>query len=293
MDEAAARPSLGALLRHVRAGLEQAGMPDAGLEARLIVEHATGASRTDILLDPHRLPTLAQTALALAALERRLAGEPVHRVVGEREFYGLRLKLSAATLEPRPDTEALVDLALPRLRALCDRHGGARVLDLGTGTGAVALALIGEEPRATATATDISADALATAGGNADINALGGRFTPLQSDWFSAIAGRFHMIVSNPPYIASSQIKTLQREVRDHDPLAALDGGEDGLDAYRAIADGAGAHLAPDGSVAVEIGHDQAETVPAIFAARGFRLAESRRDLAGTMRALMFERLAP
>lgn len=293
MDKAAARPSLGALLRHVRAALEQAGTPDAVLDARLIVEHATDTSRSDALLEPQRALTEAQVAQALAALERRLAGEPVHRVIGEREFYGLRLKLSAATLEPRPDTEALVDLALPRLRALCERHGGASLLDLGTGTGAVALALLGEEPRATATATDISADALATATGNADINGLGDRFTPLQSDWYHDVSGRFHMIVSNPPYIASSQIKTLQREVRDHDPLAALDGGEDGLDAYRAIADGAGDYLAADGLVAVEIGYDQAETVPAIFAARGFRLAESRRDLAGTLRAMMFERSAP
>lgn len=292
MGEAAVSPSLGALLRHVRGALERAGKPDAALEARLIVGHATGTGRSEALLDPGRAVPPARMARALAVLERRLAGEPVHRIIGERAFYGLRLKLSPATLEPRPDTEALVDLALPRLRTLCERHGGAAVLDLGTGTGAVALALVAEEPRAIATATDIAAEALATAAGNADMNGLGDRFRPVLSDWYGGVSGRFHMIVSNPPYIASSQIGTLEREVRDHDPRAALDGGDDGLDAYRAIAAGAGDHLAADGLVAVEIGYDQGETVPAIFGACGFRLVEGRRDLAGTLRALMFDRQA-
>jgi release factor glutamine methyltransferase len=284
--------SLAALLRHVRATLEQAGIADAALDARLIVEHFADASRADTVLDPGRQIDENRTAAVIAALDRRLAGEPVHRVIGARDFYGLRLKLSPGTLEPRPDTEALVDLALSRLGLLCDSHAEASVLDLGTGTGAIALALLDQEPRATATGTDISSDALATAAANADINGLESRFRTLRSDWYGGVAGRFHMIVSNPPYIASTRIAALQREVRDHDPRGALDGGDDGLDAYRAIAQGAFDHLQPDGVVAVEIGHDQADAVPAIFAAHGFRLAESRRDLAGTVRALLFESLA-
>lgn len=284
--------TLGSLLRHVRATLEQANIADAALDARLIVEHFAGASRADTILDPGRVLDENRSASVMAALDRRLAGEPVHRIIGARAFYGLRLTLSPATLEPRADTEALVDLALPRLRGLCERLADVTVLDLGTGTGAIALALLAQENRLRVVGADVSGDALATAVFNADINGLSDRFLTLRSDWYRGIIGRFHMIVSNPPYIASSQIADLHREVRDHDPLAALDGGDDGLDAYRAIAEGAADHLQPDGVVAVEIGHDQSDTVPDIFANHGFRLVDSRRDLGGTVRALMFESLA-
>lgn len=280
--------ALGALARHLRAALEKAGKPGATLDARLIVEHATGASPARMLLEPDLALPHGQVEAALAMLARRLAGEPVHRILGNREFYGLKLALSPGTLEPRPDTETLVELALPLVRAAADRHGRCRILDLGTGTGAVALALLKEEPRASATGTDISADALATAAANADLCGKAGRFATLKSHWFDDVEGRFHVIVSNPPYIASDIVPSLEREVRDFDPLAALDGGKDGLDAYRAIAKGAERHLEHDGAVAVEIGYDQGETVPAIFADCGFVLAGSARDLSGTLRALAF-----
>ena len=147
------------------------------------------------------------------ALARRLAGEPVHRIFGFRDFYGLRLTLSPATLEPRPDTETLVDAMLPFLRAVASREGRCRILDLGTGTGAIALALASQVTEAEVTATDISDEALATAAGNAADAGLADRFIPLHSDWFSAIGGKFHAIVSNPPYIPKEEIDGLQAEV--------------------------------------------------------------------------------
>lgn len=164
------------------------------------------------------------------------------------------------------------------------------MLDLGTGTGAIALAILANVGAATATATDISAEALATAADNAARLGLGGRLSALRSDWFASVSGRFHLIVSNPPYIRSEDIATLQREVREHDPLAALDGGADGLEAYRRIAGGAGEHLAEGGRIAVEIGFGQADDVTRIFAGNGFAPASAARDLAGRERALAFRR---
>lgn len=290
MAEGALPSALGPLARHLRQALERAGKPDAGLEARLIAEHATGASRAALVTDPGRSLSGAQVAAAAAMLERRLSGEPLHRILGHREFYGLRLALSPATLEPRPDTEALVDLALPFVRAAADRDGQCLILDLGTGTGAVALALIAQEPRARAVVTDISPDALATAAANADMTGNATRFRAVRSDWFDAVEGRFDVIVSNPPYIATNEIASLDREVREHDPPAALDGGADGLDAYRAIAGGAPAHLAAGGVVAVEIGIGQETDVEAIFSGCGLRTARRAKDLGGVLRAIAFSR---
>ena len=280
--------TLGSLLAHVRRTLTDAGLPDAALDARLLIEHVTATSRTDAVTDPDREVPAGQVAAVLAALDRRIGGEPIHRIIGSREFYGLNLRLSAETLEPRPDTEALVDLVLPLVRAVAGRHGACTILDMGTGTGAIALALLSEEPRATAVASDISADALATASANANMTGNAGRFTTVRSDWYQAIEGRFHIIVSNPPYIASREIEFLEREVRDHDPLAALDGGPDGLDPYRAIAAGARHYLREDGHVAVEVGYDQADAVRAIFEKHGLVFVASRHDLGGHERALLF-----
>ena len=282
--------TLAALLRHVRSGLAASGNSEAGLDARLIVEHATGAARLDFITRPELAVSTGEAASAMAMLGRRVAGEPVHRILGHREFHGLHLTLSRETLEPRPDTEALVELALPFVRDAAERHGECRILDLGTGTGAVALALLAGEKRARSVGAEISADALATAIRNADINGLSDRFDALASDWYSAVEGWFHIIVSNPPYIRSRDIDTLSPEVRLHDPRAALDGGDDGLDAYRVIAAGAAQHLGGGGIVAVEMGHDQERDVKAIFAGQNMAAAGSAADLGGHVRALAFVR---
>lgn len=280
--------TLSVILRRARTRLAQGGIVDAGLDARLLVEHFSGTTRTQAISQPDRMVDATAVAAIEAALARRIAGEPVHRILGFRDFYGLRLLLSKETLEPRPDTEALVDAVLPFVRATVAGKGSCSILDLGTGTGAIALALLSAVPQAVATGVDISADALATAARNADDLGLAGRFSALKSDWFEKISGRYDAIVSNPPYIAGKEIATLQKEVRDFDPLRALDGGADGLDAYRIIAAGTAAYLEKDGIVAVEIGSTQKDDVTALFGQAGFRAVEAVRDLAGNDRVLVF-----
>lgn len=280
--------TLAGLLELARKQLDAAGMDGAALDARLIVEHFSRTSRTDAIARPDLPITPDMSAAVEAALDRRLAGEPVHRILGFREFYGLKLTLSPDTLEPRPDTETLVDAVLLLARAVVLRQGSCRILDLGTGTGAIALALLSEVPEATATGTDISDGALATATKNAVSLGLESRFSASKSSWFAEISGRYDVIVSNPPYIPSRDIEFLQREVRDFDPRRALDGGEDGLDPYRIIADGAGAFLNHGGIVAVEIGSTQNADVAQLFSTEGWQLSEAGKDLSGNDRVLVF-----
>jgi release factor glutamine methyltransferase len=281
-------PSLGELLAEVRRRFADAGLDDPATEARILVAGLAGLSAAALVsqaattLDPERVEAVR------AAIGRRLAHEPVHRILGEREFYGLSLRLSPATLEPRPDTEILVDAVLPHAKTLARAHGDIHILDLGTGTGAICLALLHECPKATGIGSDISAEALRTAAENAARNGLGERFQTIRSDWFDGIQGGFHVIVSNPPYIASSVIATLAPEVTNFDPPAALDGGADGLDAYRVIARDAGRFLHRDGVLGLEIGYDQRVAVTTIFEGAGFFLVESVQDYGRNDRALLF-----
>jgi release factor glutamine methyltransferase len=257
-------------------------------DSRLLVEHFTGTSRSDAVARPELEVAEEAAAAVRAALARRLAGEPVHRILGRRGFYGLDLALSPATLEPRPDTEILVDRMVPRLMEIAARGGGCRILDLGTGTGAIALALLSQVADATAVGSDIDPQAVETAVANARQAGLSQRFEGVVSDWFSAINGKFHAIVSNPPYINSREMASLPPEVRLFDPPKALDGGPDGLDAYRAIAQDADGFLEPDGLIGVEIGYRQREQVTAVFARIGFVPSEAGKDLAGRDRTLIF-----
>ena len=280
--------TLGAILRQVRATFAQAGIAGADLDARLIVEHFSETTRTDSISDPGReLAPQIVDAIEMA-VARRLSGEPVHRILGFREFYGLKLNLSPETLEPRPDTETLVDAVLPIVRQTAGSNGKCRILDLGTGTGAIALALLQEVRKAEAVGVDISQDALETATANARKLGLGDRFSARRGWWFENVEGEFDVIVSNPPYIRRDDLSGLAREVRDFDPAVALDGGWDGLDAYRAIADDVSHHLSPQGTVTVEIGFDQAREVEALFAEKGLFLARKYRDLAQNDRVLRF-----
>ncbi len=280
--------SLGIVLASIRGELTAAGIDNPATEARLLVQEIANVSTADLIARPeHPLDGPIIEQLKQAA-KRRVAGEPVHRILGHRLFHGLDLQLSPQTLEPRPDTEVLVDLVLPFLTALESAGTAPDILDIGTGTGAIALALLKEIPVARAVATDISPDALSTAHSNAVATGLDHRIEFVRSNWFAAIDGAFHLIVSNPPYIRSGDISGLAREVRDHDPLAALDGGADGLDAYRHIAGGARQHLVDGGRVAVEIGFDQGKDVIALFGSRGFTLETIRQDLGGNDRAIVF-----
>ncbi|WP_027054016.1 peptide chain release factor N(5)-glutamine methyltransferase [Mesorhizobium erdmanii] len=282
--------TLGLLLREARARLVAAAVDDPELDARLIFEHFSGTTRTQAIAEPGREIDRNAIAAIEAALTRRAGGEPVHRILGYREFYGLRLSLSPETLEPRPDTETLVEAILPFVKATAVREGVCRILDLGTGTGAIALALLSAVPAATATGVDISTGALATAAHNAVQLGLGGRFTTVRSDWFEKVSGRYHVIAANPPYIPSRDIGNLQDEVRDFDPRLALDGGVDGLTPYRIIAAEAAWFLEAESRIAVEIGYTQRNEVTDIFKAAGYASAVAMRDLGGNDRVLVFQR---
>ncbi|QKV20204.1 peptide chain release factor N(5)-glutamine methyltransferase [Oricola thermophila] len=288
MNEAIAPESAEKLYRTARTRLAEAGIPSPDLDASLLLEHATGLTVLARITEPGRLVPTEKIERFRTCVERRLAREPVHRIIGEREFYGLPLQLTAATLVPRPDTETLVDLVLPLVRNRVARNGHCRILDMGTGSGAIALALLAEVSRATATGTDISAEALMVAQANASLLGLADRFTAIRSDWFEEVTGQFELIVSNPPYIRSDDIPGLDPDVREHDPLQALDGGRDGLDAYRVLAERSAPFLAENGAIAVEIGHDQAPEVTNLFVSAGYRRIGRRKDYGGHVRALFF-----
>lgn len=280
-------PALGKVLRDAQ--LELAAIcEDPAQEVRILAGWALGLTRLELVTREREPVEAAKLAAFHAALARREQGEPVYRIIGSRPFRRLDLALSKDTLEPRPDTETLVDLALSCLAARGGLEQSVSILDLGTGTGAIGLALLAELPRAAAVLTDISLGALETARRNATANGLLDRTAFVQSNWLAAVTGQFDLVVSNPPYIPSGDIAGLDVEVRAHDPLAALDGGPDGLAPYRAIAGGIAGFLKPDGLVAVEIGHDQASLITGIFEAFGFRFVECRRDLGGRNRALAF-----
>lgn len=279
------------LLAEVRRRFQAGGIDDPALEARILVGGLLGLTAAGLLSKGGTPVEAEEAARVRAAIERRLSGrEPVYRILGFRPFYGLSLALTPETLEPRPDTEILVERMLPHVAAIARRTGRCRILDLGTGTGAICLALLAECPEAMGTGVDLSEGAVAAALRNAARNGLDGRFSAAPGDWFDAITGTFDVIVSNPPYIASRIVDELDPEVRNHDPRLALDGGADGLNAYRRIAEGAGAHLEEGGVIGLEIGFDQLESVTKIFETQGFRLLEHAQDLGGRDRVTIFER---
>lgn len=283
-----AAPSAKFLIVEARRRFEAAGLDDAAGDARVLVCGLLGLSPTALLLEGEKPVSPESVARVEAAVRRRLAREPVHRILGRREFYGLDLALSAGTLEPRPDTEILVDVILPHLKAMVMQGRKPKLVDLGTGTGAIALALLHECPEAEAVGIDISEDALKTAIDNAERNGLASRFATRAGPWFDKTAERFDIIVSNPPYIRSDVVKGLEPEVTKFDPMVALDGGPDGLDAYRAIAQSAASHLEDQGIIGLEIGFDQRDDVTQIFELEGFFLVEERRDYGDNDRILVF-----
>jgi release factor glutamine methyltransferase len=274
--------------REARARLAAAGIETADLDARLLVEWVTGHDRLEAIRNPDRPIEHAVLTRLDEILIRRINGESVHRIIGKRAFYGIELGLSVDTLEPRPDTEALVELAIPFLRQRIEEQGVADLIDLGTGTGAIALALLDQFRKLRAVGVDISAGALDTARNNAHLSNVSDRFAGLHSDWFSEVSGSFDLIISNPPYIPSADIKGLQREVALHDPAKALDGGPDGLAPYRIIAGHSRQYLRQGGAVAVEIGVGQRSDIAAIFTRQNFVLSGVQKDIVGLERALLF-----
>lgn len=271
-----------------RRRFEAAGLADAATDARTLICGLLDLSPTALLLHGEQPVSAEIEGRVEEAIVRRLGREPVHRILGRRDFYGLNLALSPGTLEPRPDTEILVDVILPHLRSMVGEGRNPKIVDLGTGTGAIVLALLHECPQAEAVGIDISEDALQTAQRNAERNGLDARFKTRLGPWFEKTPERFDIIVSNPPYIRSDVLVGLEPEVTLFDPMAALDGGRDGLDAYRAIAAGAAGHLEDHGMVGLEIGFDQRDDVTQIFELAGFSLLEARQDYGGNDRVLVF-----
>lgn len=267
--------------------LKSAGIESAELDARLLAGAALGLDLTGLIAHGTRHLSAEESLRLEQYAARRLAGEPVARILGAKEFWGLPLKLSAATLVPRPDTETVVELALEILRGLPISGRRLRIVDIGTGTGAILLALLHETRDAIGIGTDASPEALRTAKQNAIDLKLKDRAVFVACNYAAAVAGPVDLVVSNPPYIRSADIKALPTEVRDYDPHLALDGGRDGLDAYRALIPQAAKLLGPGGGLVVEAGQGQAREIETLMTAAELVVERpARADLAGILRAV-------
>lgn len=263
--------------------LKAAGVDSPAIDARLLLEAAAGVTRVEVVTDPHReMPADALETLN-GYVERRARREPVSRILGRKGFWKLILAVTPDVLTPRPDTETVVDISLrqfPEAMAF-------NLLDIGTGSGAILLAILAERPAAKGLGTDISEEALAVARDNAASLDLGGRASFLRTSWADGLGDEsFDLVVSNPPYIRSAEIDTLDPEVKDHEPRLALDGGPDGLEAYRVLAPEVLRVLKPGGVFAIETGWDQGPQVKALLEAAGGERVEIVRDLSDRERVV-------
>lgn len=280
--------SLDQARRDIRARLEAAGIESPELDARLLLGEVLHLDLTGLIAAAARTLDADEAMRLEAVTQRRIAGEPVARILGHKEFWGLSFALSPATLVPRPDTETIVEAALALLKQDGRLNDALRIADIGTGSGAILLALLSELPNAQGIGTDINPDAIHTAARNAAALGLNGRARFIKCNYADALRGSFDLIVSNPPYIPSRDIDGLAIEVRTHDPRLALDGGPDGLNAYRVIAPAAFELLVPGGVVILEIGQGQESDVARLTANAGLDAGVSvKADLSGIPRAII------
>lgn len=279
--------TLVSLWTDVRRRLEAAGVDTPVIDARLLLEAGAGVSRLDIVTDPRRRVSEGQVEAVNTLTRRREAREPVAQIIGRKHFWTLDLAVSRDVLAPRPETELLVETALDALAV----ESAARVLDLGVGSGAILLAVLSERPNATGVGVDISDAALAVAQENADALGLAARVQLQRGDWRAPV-GAFDLVVSNPPYIATRDIDGLAPEIARYEPRVALDGGADGLDAYRAITAQVPHLIKAGGVFALEVGAGQAEAVAALAGSAGLSVEAPRRDLAGVPRVVWGRRAA-
>ena len=263
-----------------------AGIEDADVDARLLVGHALHLDRARLIAQSDRILEAREINMISALAARRLQREPVSRILGQKEFWSIALAITPDVLVPRPETETVVEGALDFVVRGGLRMEKLRILDIGTGSGALLLALLRELPNATGIGTDISTGALKVARENAARCGLEGRCTFLVCDIASVVEGPFDLLVSNPPYIAHDEITSLAPEVKNYDPTVALDGGDDGLAAYRAIAADAKRLLAPGARMFVELGAGQEAAVRDLFTNVGLTAGTARADLAGIPRVL-------
>jgi len=275
---------LGEALRAAGERLARAGIDSPALDARLLLAEATGFAPPALALHAAEPLDPAAAEHFAALIDRRERREPVAYILGRRGFWTLDLAVTPATLDPRPDSETVIEAVLA---ALPDRAAPLRLLDFGTGSGCLLLALLAELPAATGLGIDRSPEALAVAAANAAACGLAGRASFRRGDWGAGLEGRFDVIVSNPPYIPTAEIDRLEPEVARFEPRGALDGGADGLEAYRRLAPDFLRLLAPGGLAALEVGHDQAAAVTALFAAAGMIPVGTRCDLGGYERCVL------
>ena len=280
----AAGIAVGTALADAAARLSAAGISDARREARLLVAEALGCDAARVLGFPESAMTAAAGRRLDELIARRSAREPVSRILGYREFWSLRFEISADTLDPRPDSETLIESVLA---ALDDRERAYRVLDFGTGSGCLLLALLSELPNATGTGVDLAEGALEVARRNAAVLGLGSRARFVRGSWGDSLSSHWDVILANPPYIPSPALPILMPEVVLYEPKLALDGGMDGLEAYRALAPAMARLLATTGIAALEVGPGQAPVVAAIMAGAGLALRAVRHDLTGVDRCLL------
>jgi release factor glutamine methyltransferase len=279
--------------RALAAQLKAAQLDEAELDARILLGAALGLDLTGLIAQAARPLTEAEAARLAQHAQRRIAGEPVARILGVREFWGLPFRLSEATLVPRPDTETIVERALEMFRERKTSHPPV-IADIGTGSGAILLALLHEIPEAFGVGTDLSLTALNTAKANAAALGFAERAAFVACSYAAALRGPFDLIVSNPPYIPSGEIPKLSIEVREHDPHLALDGGNDGYDAYRALIPQAAERLAPGGALIVEAGQGQARDIETLMTAAALTADRPpKADLAGILRAVSARKMTP
>ncbi|MDJ0613015.1 MAG: peptide chain release factor N(5)-glutamine methyltransferase [Rhizobiaceae bacterium] len=278
------RPSFAELLLSAVNAFDYAGVDTPQLDARLLLSHAAGITHAEFISRTHDLVDEAIQDRFSDYVSRRLASEPVHRITGSREFYGREFELGPGSLVPRPDTETLVDIVVG---TISDKSQPLKILDLGTGSGAIAVTLACELPAVNVVAVDISENALLDCAANASRLGVENRVHTLQSNMFENVEGVFDLIVSNPPYIPTGDLDRLAPEVRQHDPLGALDGGVDGLDFYRLIFSEAREHINAKGHLVMEFGIDQSDQMKSLARKHGWRDIIIRNDLAGIPRVLM------
>lgn len=268
--------------RHLKQKLSNSAIKSADLEARIIIKHRFGYEWADIITKNDQ--TLPEKALREAKndLERRLKGEPLSKIHGFRGFHGLEFKVTADTLDPRPETEILIDRALELFHG---KHP-ARILDLGTGTGCIAITLLYAWTETTGVAVDISPEALAVAQANAETHKVADRLTLQLGDWGKDLEGPFDLILANPPYIRQEDIPNLESEVRNHDPILALDGGFDGLETYKKIFFDLKRLLSPCGKALFEIGAGQGDDLTRLSRESRIRVESLHPDYAGIPRVV-------
>jgi release factor glutamine methyltransferase len=275
------------VLAAARKRLTEADIENSALDARLLVQAAAQLTHEEIISEPKRILSETVCDQIFSFVDRRLSHEPISKILGVREFYGRSFMVTKDVLDPRPDTEAVIDLVLRNI----DRARAIQILDLGSGSGAIGLTLLAELANSHCIAVDISQEALRITKLNAEALNVSERLVVRAGPWFASVETKFDLIVSNPPYIPSGVIEGLEEDVRDYDPHVALDGGVTGLDCFHTIAGGSLRCLVSDGIVAVEIGAGQSPDVISLFGSSGLDLFDQQVDLGGHVRALAFRRV--